>query len=55
MSFMSGLALLFIALKLMGYVDWSWWLVTMPIYGVFFFAFGVALAHEIHSTGKRKY
>lgn len=27
------LGLLFIALKLTGYIDWSWWLVLLPIYG----------------------
>lgn len=32
MSFMSVLALLFIGLKLTNYIDWSWWLVTAPLY-----------------------
>jgi hypothetical protein len=27
------LGLLFIGLKLTGYIDWSWWLVLLPIYG----------------------
>jgi len=26
------LALLFIGLKLTNYIDWSWWLVTAPLY-----------------------
>ena len=32
MNFMPLLALLFIALKLTNYIDWSWWLVTAPLY-----------------------
>lgn len=27
------LGLLFVGLKLTGYIDWSWWYVTMPFYG----------------------
>ena len=30
MSFVDWLQLLFIALKLTGYIDWSWWLVMSP-------------------------
>ena len=44
------LAVLFIGLKLTGYIAWSWWWVTAPIWGplagVFFFVlliFGFAL------------
>jgi uncharacterized membrane protein len=32
MSFMPLLALLFIGLKLTNYIDWSWWLITAPLY-----------------------
>lgn len=32
MSFLALLALLFIGLKLTNYIDWSWWLVTAPLY-----------------------
>jgi len=35
-SGVSGLGLLgilFIALKLLGYITWSWWLVLLPFYG----------------------
>lgn len=28
------LGLLFIGLKLTGYIDWSWWWVTMPFWGM---------------------
>lgn len=31
-GFNSLLALLFIALKLTGQIDWSWWLVLLPIW-----------------------
>ena len=30
--FLFALSLLFIALKLTGYIAWSWWLVLMPLY-----------------------
>lgn len=33
MSFLDGLQLIFIFLKLAGYIDWSWWLVLMPFWG----------------------
>lgn len=29
----TALFMLFLALKLMGYIDWSWWLVTAPLWG----------------------
>ena len=31
--FLYALALLFIALKLTGFIDWSWWWVTAPLWG----------------------
>ena len=34
------LGVLFIALKLMGHIDWSWWWVTLPFWGGFV-VFGV--------------
>jgi hypothetical protein len=33
MSILDGLALVFVTLKLMGAIDWSWWLVLLPWYG----------------------
>ncbi|MBY3594184.1 transmembrane Fragile-X-F protein [Rhizobium bangladeshense] len=43
--FWQPMALLFIGLKLTGYIDWSWWLVLLPVYWKIAFAFGlVALA-----------
>lgn len=32
-SFMGLLGVLFIGLKLTGYIDWSWWWVTAPLWG----------------------
>ena len=31
-SFFELLAVVFIALKLMGYIQWSWWLVLSPLW-----------------------
>lgn len=31
--FMGALALIFITLKLCSVIDWSWWLVTLPLWG----------------------
>jgi len=33
-SFLGMLGVLFIGLKLTDYIDWSWWWVLLPIYGV---------------------
>lgn len=32
-SFLGALGLVFITLKLCDVIDWSWWLVLLPIYG----------------------
>lgn len=32
-----------IVLKLMGIIDWSWWIVTMPLWGGFVFFISVVL------------
>lgn len=32
MGFLGALGLLFIALKLLEIITWSWWLVLMPLY-----------------------
>jgi len=36
-SFCNYLTLLFIALKLTGFIDWSWWLVLSPLLAGFAF------------------
>jgi hypothetical protein len=44
-GFLGALAILFIALKLTGCIEWSWWLVLAPIWGplVLVLLFGCAL------------
>ncbi len=37
------LGIVFVALKLIGVIQWSWWLVTAPFWGGFALAAGVAL------------
>lgn len=32
-GFCEALGLIFVVLKLVGVIDWSWWLVLLPIYG----------------------
>ena len=27
------LTVLFVGLKLLGYIDWAWWVVLIPVYG----------------------
>ena len=36
--FLSLLAVLFIGLKLTGFISWSWWWVLAPLWGPFSFA-----------------
>ncbi len=31
--FFGAMGILFIGLKLAGYINWSWWFVTMPLWG----------------------
>lgn len=45
-SFLGLLAVLFIGLKLTGYIAWSWWLVLAPLWGgmvLFLLVFLIAL------------
>lgn len=32
-GFLGALTVAFVVLKLTGYITWSWWLVTLPIWG----------------------
>lgn len=48
------LGVLFIALKLTGHIDWSWFWVTLPLtfplflaFGLFFFAFLISIVQAI--------
>lgn len=61
------LAVLFIGLKLTGYIEWSWWYVTMPLWlpwavilgvlaiagGGLLAAFVCAMAYEAFTTKKK--
>jgi len=44
-GFLSALGLLFIGLKLAGVIHWSWWYVTLPLWGglALFTAIGLAI------------
>lgn len=42
-GFFSLLGLLFIGLKLTGYINWSWWLVLLPLYGPITFLLGLVI------------
>ena len=37
---MGGLGILFIGLKLTGFITWSWWLVLMPLYAGWLIVWG---------------
>jgi len=37
------LGVAFVVLKLTGYIDWSWWYVTLPFWGGAAFVLGVLL------------
>ena len=34
-GFFGLLGIVFIVLKILGYIDWSWWIVLSPIWGSF--------------------
>lgn len=51
-GFFGFLALIFITLKLTGYIDWSWWLVLSPIWGLFVAVFGFLLIYVIVVVGR---
>lgn len=55
------LGVAFVVLKLMGYIDWSWWWVTAPFWGGFALilailslVFAGALVSHLLSSGGRK-
>lgn len=52
-TFFGLLTIVFITLKLTGYIAWSWWWVLSPLWlplivllGIFAFVFTIALAYE---------
>jgi predicted tellurium resistance membrane protein TerC len=62
-EFMGLLTIVFIALKLTGYITWPWWLVLAPLWGsiafwlaivvIGFIILGVISWYEDHSKRKR--
>ena len=62
MPFLPILGLLFLALKLTGFIAWSWWLVLLPLYGglvaglalMALGVFGLGLASVLEEKGRRK-
>lgn len=49
MGFCEFLTILFVGLKLIGYIDWSWWLVLLPeliAIGLYI----ILLCLEVHSS-----
>lgn len=46
-SFFDGLQLLFIGLKLTGFITWSWWLVASPFLAALALGFAVPAAFAV--------
>jgi len=63
MSFLTGLQLLFIGLKLASVITWSWWLIMMPfnlMVGIIFLvvfsaSFGTRAKLYFSRNGKKRY
>jgi hypothetical protein len=56
-GFMGALSIVFIAMKLAGAIDWSWWWVTSPLWGQFAIVFVVAVVSAFvkASQARRSY
>lgn len=56
-GFLSLLAIVFITLKLTSVIDWSWWYVTMPLWGgiALFACFGVLCLLFVAAVNVYKY
>ena len=59
-GFFGLLGILFIGLKLTGVINWSWWLVLLPLYGglalfavIAIFAFGIAILIDLWNAIRR--
>ena len=54
-SFLGLLGIVFITLKLCKIIDWSWWCVTMPLWGgvvLFLFGFVLFLIYKLVQDNK---
>jgi len=52
-GFVGLLTILFIGLKLTGYIDWSWWWVLSPVLISFGFAIAILMAVGVFFALKR--
>lgn len=52
-DFLSLLALLFIGLKLTGYIDWAWWIVLTPVWVPFVIVLPVLFVAAVLVEAKR--
>ena len=58
-GFFGLLFLIFLVLKLTGYIAWSWWIVTMPLWGptlalIVLLAMGIAAGGTLHIRRRKK-
>jgi membrane protein YdbS with pleckstrin-like domain len=53
-SFLSLLTVLFIGLKLTGYIMWSWWWVLAPLWGSIAFGLLIMLGFFIYLAANRR-
>lgn len=49
----SALFLVFLVLKLTGYINWSWWWVTAPLWGSAVLVFAVFLGAALYFSLKK--
>lgn len=52
-GFTGILALIFITLKLTNFIDWSWWLVLLPIWGSVILTLALLLVSAVAATAGR--
>ena len=52
-GFFGLLPIVFIACKLTGFIDWPWWLVFSPIWGLLLFVVVIAIVAYVISEIKR--
>lgn len=55
MSFLTGLALIFVTLKLIGVITWSWWIVLSPVWGTALFVTIITIIAAILETDDKRY
>lgn len=51
-GFTGLLAIVFITLKLTGYIDWSWWWVLSPLWIPFVVVFSILVLFAIFTNGR---